>query len=188
MLQLVNCLVQLSFIFILKVFVGFVCLRCLAFPLVQDSLTEACTWRASGGGSPESWRGGRPWRTKVAAPSAPSPKPLEWTLQTRQDWIELCQKVRAKEKKKKGPKWNQSCLNCTELSAGCGNWTESALCWALRAVSVCVWLAVLWGQGPWGQTDTAAEVWPLFIQPPLTQTWLIQTGGLGGGGLQCELI
>lgn len=45
-----------------------------AFPCVLESLTEACIWRASGGGSPESWKWGRLWRTKIAAPSAPSPK------------------------------------------------------------------------------------------------------------------
>lgn len=63
---------------------------------MRDSLTEACTWRASGGGLQESWRGGRPWRTKVAAPSAPFPKPWKWTLQSGLDWIELCQRLECK--------------------------------------------------------------------------------------------
>lgn len=131
----------------------FVCLCCLVFPWVPDSLTEACTWRATGGGSTESWRGGRPWRTWVTAQSAPSPKPLKWTLQTRLGWIKLCQKLEWKTRPVEKEQQKTRVVLTTQspvlvmLTEQCvpsfGYYWE---------VSGCTW-----GQGPWGQTDSSVR-------------------------------
>lgn len=119
-----------------------------AFLWVPDSLTEACTWKVSGGGSPESWRGGRPWRAKAAARSAASLK----TLQIGFDWIRSVPEAGSLKRTKR--KTGVVLTTQTELP-DCGGVTEQ-LC-----AEEAGWT---WGQGPQGQADSSSLA---FIHSPV---------------------
>ncbi len=105
-------------------------------------------------------------------------RPLKGTLQTRPDWIELCQKLECKTRRAEKDQKETRVVLTTEPSAGRGHWAECALCWPLLGTVSCwKWPAVLEGRDlEVRQAERFADtaVWPLFIQPPSTQTWLRQ--------------